>query len=141
MAYWILKTEPSTYSFQQLVKERKTVWDGVKNPQAQSYIRSMESGDLLLIYHSGEGKCLVGLAEVLGMPYADPKHPNLCVVEIAAKQALKTHVTLAEIKAKPAFAELKLVRQSRLSVVPVPKKMWDLLMKMTGEEKTRPKYP
>lgn len=136
MGYWILKTEPSAYSFDNLLKDKKAVWDGVRNPQALINIRSMKKGDLVFIYHSGEGKCIVGIAEVAGDPYPDPKQKDtkLSVIDLIAKSPVSKQVTLAEIKANPKLAELKLVRQSRLSVIPVPQSMWVELMKMAGEK-------
>ncbi len=136
MGYWILKTEPSAYSFDNLLKDKKAVWDGVRNPQALINIRSMKKGDLAFIYHSGEGKCIVGIAEVAGDPYPDPrqKDPKLSVIDLIAKSPVSKQVTLAEIKANPKLAELRLVRQSRLSVIPVPQSMWIELMRMAGEK-------
>ena len=136
MAYWILKTEPSTYSFDDLLKDGKVVWDGVRNPQALINIRSMKKGDHVFIYHSGDGKCIVGIAEIATGPYQDPKleESKLVVVDLIPKGKTSKTVTLAEIKANPKLTELKLVRQSRLSVVPVPATMWTELLKMAGEK-------
>lgn len=133
-AYWILKTEPSTYSYDDLEKEGRTVWDGVKNAQALIHIRSMKAGDRALIYHSGDGKALVGLARIAAAPYADPAaaDPKLVVVDVEPERRLPREVTLAEIKAEPAFAQLGLVRQGRLSVVPVPPDQWRKLLAMAG---------
>ena len=118
--YWILKTEPSSYSFDRLVKERRAVWDGVSNALALKHIRSMAKGDQASIYHTE--------------PYPDPKgdDPKLAVVDIEAGAPLGRPVTLAAIKADPAFAELALVRMSRLSVVPVPPNLWKRLLAMGG---------
>jgi predicted RNA-binding protein with PUA-like domain len=128
--YWILKTEPSTYSFDRLVKERRAVWDGVSNALALKHIRSMVKGDQAFIYHTGDEKALVGLARIVSEPYPDPKgdDPKLAVVDIEAGAPLARPVTLAAIKADPAFAELALVRMSRLSVVPVPPDLWKRLL-------------
>jgi predicted RNA-binding protein with PUA-like domain len=133
-AGWILKTEPSTYSYGDLEKEGRTVWSGVKSAQALIHIRSMKAGDRALIYHSGDGKALVGLARVTTAPYADPAagDPKLAVVDIEPERRLPREVTLAQIKAEPAFAQLGLVRQSRLSVVPVPPDQWRRLLAMAG---------
>jgi predicted RNA-binding protein with PUA-like domain len=130
--YWILKTEPSTYSFDRLVNERRAVWDGVNNALALKHIRSMVKGDQAFIYHTGDEKALVGLAQIVSEPYPDPKgdDPKLAVVDIEAGDRLAHPVTLAAIKADPAFAELGLVRMSRLSVVPVPANQWKQLLKM-----------
>ena len=128
--YWILKTEPGTYSFDRLVSERRAVWDGVTNALALKHIRSMAKGDHAGIYHTGDEKALVGLARIASDPYPDPKgdDPKLAVVDIEAGDRLAHPVTLATIKADPAFAELGLVRMSRLSVVPVPADQWKRLM-------------
>lgn len=133
--YWILKTEPSTYSYDQLEADGRTVWEGVKNAQALIHIRSMKAGDQALIYHSGSGKTLVGRAAVVTQPYPDPASgdPKLAVVDIEAKGRLPREVTLAEIKADKAFADLGLVRQGRLSVVPVKPDQWKRLLAMSRE--------
>jgi predicted RNA-binding protein with PUA-like domain len=136
MNHWILKTEPSTYSFDDLLKDKKATWDGVKNPQALANIRSMKIGDPVMIYHTGEEKRIVGLAEIVSEPYADPKlkDPRMAVVDLVTKKKLSKEVSLAEIKVNPKFKDLKLVRQSRLSVIPVPEPMWKDIMKMAGEK-------
>jgi predicted RNA-binding protein with PUA-like domain len=134
VAYWILKTDADTYPFDQLERERRTVWDGVTNALALKHIRSMAPGDTVLIYHSNVGKDLVGLARVASAPYADPKHndPKLAVVDIETDRRLPKPVSLAAVKADPAFAELGLVRMSRLSVIPVPADQWKKLLQMGG---------
>jgi predicted RNA-binding protein with PUA-like domain len=132
--HWILKTDADVYPFEQLERERKAVWDGVSNPVALRHIRSMAPGDPLLIYHSGQGKELVGLARVASAPYQDPKKndPKLSVGEVEAGERLPKRVTLAAIKADPFFADLPLVRMPRLSVIPVPEAQWDKLLSMAG---------
>jgi predicted RNA-binding protein with PUA-like domain len=130
--HWVLKTDADSYTFDQLVRDGRTVWDGVSNAVALKNIRSMVQGDQVLIYHSGEEKALVGLARVASAPYPDPKNPQLTVVDIAAGPPLPQKVTLAEIKADPAFAELALVRQPRLSVGSVPPGLWNRLLGMAG---------
>lgn len=134
MAYWILKTDADTYPFDQLERERRTVWDGVSNPLALKYLRSMSAGDGALIYHSNVGKELVGLARIASAPYPDPKRkdPKLVVVDIEAERALPNRVPLSAIKADSAFADLALVRMSRLSVIPVPAEQWKKLLAMAG---------
>lgn len=129
--YWLLKTDPDTYSFDDLEREGQTVWDGVSNPQALIYLRQMRAGDSALIYHSGADKCLMGLAEIRSDPYASPKaaNPKLVVVDLRCGKRVGRRVTLAEIKADGAFAEFGLVRQSRLSVMPVPSVLWKRLSK------------
>ena len=134
MAYWILKTDADTYPFDQLERERRTVWDGVTNALALKHIRSMAPGDAVLIYHSNVGKELVGLARITSAPYPDPKgkDPKLVVVDLEAERRLPKPVTLAEVKADPAFSDLGLVRMSRLSVIPVPAEQWKKLLQMGG---------
>jgi predicted RNA-binding protein with PUA-like domain len=133
-SHWILKTEPSSYSFADLERERRAVWDGVTNPVALKHLRSMQKGDSVLIYHTGDEKRIVGRAMVVGEPHPDPKagDERIVVVELEAGDPVPTPVTLAQIKADPAFAELGLVRQGRLSVVPVAAAMWSRLLGMAG---------
>ena len=121
MAYWLLKTEPGTYSWGDLVRERETRWDGVRNAAALQNIRAMQPGDTAVIYHSGDERQAVGLASVTTAPYADPEagDPRWAVVDVRAERALEPPVGLAALKADPLFAESPLVRISRLSVVPL----------------------
>jgi predicted RNA-binding protein with PUA-like domain len=130
MAYWILKTEPSTYAFDDLVREGTTVWDGVANNTALIHLRSMQPGDEALVYHSGDERALIGRARIVTGPYADPKldDPKRVVVDVAAGARLPQPVPLATIKADPAFAQLGLVRLPRLSVVPVSDELWSRLL-------------
>jgi len=132
--HWILKTDSEVYPFEQLERERRAVWDGVSNPVALRHIRSMAPGDPLMIYHSGSTKEIVGLAKVVSEPYPDPKQPErkLTVVEIEAGRRLPKPVSLAAIKADPEFSNLPLVRQPRLSVIPVPEPQWKRLLSMAG---------
>lgn len=120
-SHWLLKTEPSTYAWDDLVREKTAVWDGVSNPVALRNLAAMKPGDDALIYHTGNEKAVVGLARVTKAAYPDPKakDPKLLVVEIAPVRALARPVSLAEIKADRAFADSPLVRQGRLSVVPL----------------------
>lgn len=135
MAYWILKTEPSTYSFADLQREGRTVWDGVANNTALIHIRSMQPGDEALIYHSGDERRAVGLARIASAPYADPKldDPKRVVVDVEIGRSLAQPVSLATIKADPFFAQLGLVRLPRLSVVPVSAEQWRTLLCLAGE--------
>lgn len=118
---WLLKTEPSTYSFAQLQRDKRAVWDGVKNPQALKNLGHVRKGDRLFIYHTGDEKAVVGIATALGSAYPDPKQkdPKLLVIDIAPASALPRPVTLAEIKANPKLQTWELVRLPRLSVMAV----------------------
>jgi predicted RNA-binding protein with PUA-like domain len=127
MAHWLLKTEPDGYAWDDLARDKKTAWSGVANAAALKNIRSMKKGDLALIYHTGDQRCAVGIAEVVSDPYPDPNEPDerRVVVDVKARKKLAHPVTLAEIKADPKFAGWDLIRISRLSVVPVPEEMWN----------------
>ena len=134
MNRWILKTDSDVYPYDRLEQERQAVWDGVSNPVALKHMRSMAPGDPLLIYHSGGTKEIVGLARVIRNAYPDPQgtNPKLVVVDIEVDRRLPRTVSLATIKADPAFADLALVRQPRLSVIPVPEPQWKKLLTMAG---------
>ncbi len=134
MRYWILKTEPEHYSYADLVRDGATVWDGVANSVALKHMREMQPGDQALIYHTGAERRAVGLAELTSAPYPDPQlgDPKLIVVDLRPLQPLPRPVELATIKADPFFAEFALVRQGRLSVVPVTPEQWARLMAMAG---------
>ncbi len=123
---WLLKTEPSAYSFAQLQRDRRTVWDGVKNPQALKNLGQIQKGDRLLIYHTGDEKAVVGIATALSAAYPDPKKKDakLLVIDLAPAAALPRPVTLAEIKASPKLKGWELVRLPRLSVMPVSAEQW-----------------
>ena len=131
--YWLLKTEPSTYSYGDLVKEKKTMWNGVMNPVALRNIGLMKKGDLTFVYHTGGEKAVVALAEIVSEPYPDPKDKSLTVIDIKPKVKLPRPVTLAEIKAEKLFKDFLLVRISRLSVMPVTKIWWDAINQMAME--------
>ena len=124
---YLLKTEPSVYSFADLEREKSTVWDGVTNPVAVRNLRAMKPGDRLVIYHTGDEKSAVGTASVISVDAADPKTPQ---VKIKAGKALGKSVTLADVKANKLFAGSPLVRQGRLSVVPLTAAQFKFL---TGE--------
>lgn len=113
---YLLKTEPTVYSFADLVKEKQTIWDGVTNPTAVKHLREMKPGERLVIYHTGDEKTAVGTATVVSVDAADPKTPQ---VKIKAEKAIDKPMTLAGIKALSLFADSPLVRQGRLSVVPL----------------------
>ena len=136
MAYWLIKSEPSAYSWDQLVKDKKTSWTGVRNFQAQINLKAMKVGDRAFFYHSGEGKEIVGIAEVTKTAYPDTtdKDGKSVTVDFKAVEPVNKAVTLSEIKADPKFKEMKLVRQSRLSVVPVSDEHWKLLLKMSADK-------
>ena len=119
--FYLLKTEPSVYSFANLQRDKTTTWDGVTNPAAVKHLREMKPGASLLIYHTGDEKAAVGTAKVVSVDASDPKAP---LVKIQAATALKKPVTLAEIKAHKLFADSPLVRQGRLSVVPLTEAQW-----------------
>jgi predicted RNA-binding protein with PUA-like domain len=123
---WLLKTEPSAYSFAQLERDKRTVWDGVKNPQALKNLSQVKEGDRLLIYHTGDEKAVVGVATALSAAYRDPKKndPKLLVIDLAPVALLPRAVTLAEIKASSTFKGWELVRLPRLSVMPVSAAHW-----------------
>lgn len=134
MSYWLVKTEPSTYSFDDLRREKRARWDGVTNPVALKNLREMAAGDEVLVYHTGDEKACVGLARVASAPYPDPKNAKLTVVDLEPIRPLAKPVTLAAVKADPAFAEWALVRIGRLSVMPVPAGLWKRVLEMAGED-------
>lgn len=133
---WILKTEPSEYSFDRLAKEGRAVWDGVTNPLALRHLCEMAVGDPVLIYHTGDEKAAVGLARVARGAYPDPKgnDPKHVVVEVEYVRPLKHPVSLKAVKADPGFADFALVRMGRLSVVPATAEQWKRLLEMAGEK-------
>jgi predicted RNA-binding protein with PUA-like domain len=133
MAQWLVKEEPEHYSYDQLVKERKTVWAGVKNPLAQKHLRSIKRGDRVFYYHTGKEKAIVAIATAASDAYPDPKDTTnkSFVVDVAPVKKLARPVTLAEIKADRAFAAFPLVRMSRLSVMPVTDDEWERIEKMS----------
>ncbi len=134
MAHWLIKSEPSAYSWQQFVKDKKTSWTGVRNAQAAINLKAMKPGDRCFFYHSNEGKEIVGIAEVAKAAYPDPtdKDGKAVTVDVKAVEPVKTPVTLAAIKADPRLKDFGLVRQSRLSVVPVSDAQWALILKMSA---------
>jgi predicted RNA-binding protein with PUA-like domain len=131
MNYWLVKTEPDSYSWSQLVKDKKTVWDGVRNFQARSHLKKMEKGDLVFIYHTGDEKAIVGIAHVGKAAYADPKDAEWVVVELIPDRPLKKPVTLAQIKSDKRLSDMVLVRASRLSVQPVKPAEYDLITQLS----------
>jgi len=135
MAHWLLKTEPKSYSFQDLSRDRRTRWDGVTNPQAVANLRAMRAGDSLLVYHSGE-KRVVGLAQLVREAYPDPADPDRVAVDVAAGGELAAPVPLAALRSDPAFRDSPLLRQGRLSVVPITAGQWSAVERL-GKGATR----
>jgi predicted RNA-binding protein with PUA-like domain len=126
---WLFKTEPANYSFADLERDEETMWDGVTNALALKYLRLVEEGDTVLIYHTGDEKALVGIAEIVRGAYVNPEEddPKLSVCDVRFVRHLEKPVTLAQIKAIPELSEWQLVRNARLSVVPVSDEVWQLL--------------
>jgi predicted RNA-binding protein with PUA-like domain len=134
MKYFLAKTDPETYSIDQLEKDKQTVWDGVTNPQAVRAIREMRPGDRVLIYHSGGNSAIVGLARVVSEPRTDPKNPKSAVAGFEFLRRIDPVVTLAEIKQSKLFDDWALVRQGRLSTMPAPEAFVAWLRKKTGDK-------
>ncbi len=132
--YWLLKTEPSDYSYADLKRDGTTVWDGVSNNLALKHLRNIKAGDLAFLYHTGKERALVGIAEVISDPYPDPKKSDakLAVVDVKAREELPQSVSLTEVKAESEFSDFLLVRLSRLSVMPVTSPQWNRLLAMAG---------
>ncbi len=130
MAHWLLKSEPFKYSWDQMVKDGRTHWDGVRNHQAAANLKAMRVGDQAFFYHSNEGKEIVGIVEIFRTAYPDPSDDagRFVMVDVAPVRAVKVPVTLAQMKADAALADLALIRQSRLSVVPVSDVHWAHIM-------------
>ena len=132
MAHWLLKSEPSSYSWERLVADGRTHWDGVRNPQALANLRAMKLGDRAFFYHSNEGKEIVGVAEVVSTFYPDPadKSGKLGMVDIKPVFPAAVPVGLKAMRANPDLSSLSLLKQSRLSVCPITEKEWSVLCKM-----------
>lgn len=126
MALWLLKTEPEEFNFDDLVKAKRAVWDGVANPTALKHIRTMKKSDQAIIYHTGKEKAAVGIAQVVTDPYPDPRagDPKIVVFDLVPIRRFTRPVTLTQIKSDPEFAGWELVRIPRLSVMPVPPALW-----------------
>jgi predicted RNA-binding protein with PUA-like domain len=133
MARWLFKTEPSDYGYPDLERAGKAVWDGVRNAVALKHLRAIAKGDDILIYHTGDEKAVVALARATSGAYADPKDPALAVIDLAPLRRLAKPVTLAAVKADPAFAAWELARLPRLSVMPVPDAVYKRLLALAGE--------
>ncbi len=134
MNYWLVKSEPSTYSWEQFVKDKKTTWDGVRNYAARIHLRAMKKGDEVLYYHSNEGMEIVGIAKVDKEAYQDPTTDDdkWVAVDLKPFKRLTDTVSLAQIKDDKRLQQMALVRLGRLSVQPVSKEEWNIIMKMSG---------
>ena len=132
---WLVKTEPSAYSFQQLMKDKQTVWDGVKNNLALKNMKGVRKGDWVMIYHTGKERAAVGIARAVSGAHPDPgkKDPKLLVFDVAAVKPLPRPVTLAELKDLPKLASFDLLRLSRLSVMPVSDDQWKTIVSLGGK--------
>ena len=131
-SHWLMKSEPFKYSFAQLLRDGTTTWDGVRNFEARNNLRAMKAGDLVLFYHSSEGKAVAGVAKITREAYPDPtaEGEDWSVVELAPVVPLKLQVSLEDIRSEPDLAEIQLLKRSRLSVVPVSKDHFDRILKM-----------
>lgn len=136
MAYWLVKSEPSSYSWEQLNKDKQTAWTGVRNYAARNHLKAMKKGDEVLFYHSNEGVEIVGIAKVSKEHYQDPTtdDTNWVVVDLKPARKLKKPVTLATIKADKRLSEMALVRLGRLSVQPVTADEWEIILQLSGEK-------
>ncbi len=134
MQYWLVKSEPSAFSWEMLVKAGKTTWDGVRSYAARNNLKAMKKGDEVLFYHSNEGLCVVGIASVAKEFFQDPTttDPNWVAVDIKPVKALKRPVTLTEMKAEKKLANMALLRIGRLSVSPVSPEEWKVILEMSG---------
>ena len=130
--YWLVKSEPGTYAWETFAKEGSTCWDGVRNPLARKHLQAMRKGDLALFYHSGKPKEVVGIAKVTREAYPDPTAdaPRWVAVDVAPVRALEEPVSLEDIKTEPSLGELALVRQPRLSVMPLRKREFDRVLRL-----------
>ena len=131
MNHWLAKSEPSAYSWEELLKDKKTAWTGVRNYAARIHLKAMKKGDQVFFYHSNEGLCIVGIAKVVKEAYPDPTDKEWTAVDIAPLETLKKPVTLAQMKAEKKLAGMALIRIGRLSVSPVSKAEYDIIIKMS----------
>jgi len=135
MSHWLIKSEPFVYSWEQLMKDGRTSWDGVRNFSARLNLRSMKKGDLTFFYHSNEGKEIVGIATIVREAYQDPTTAeDWSAVDVAPVRALRIPVTHAQIKQEPKLTQMALMRLSRLSVQPVTATEWKLILSMSGDK-------
>lgn len=133
MNYWLVKSDPETFGWNELTRDGKACWDGVRNPVARNNLKAMRKGDLALFYHSGKVKAVMGIAKVIGESYPDPttKDSRWLAVDLAPVEALQTPVTLAQVKAEKSLRHIALVRQARLSVMPLDKDAYDKILSLT----------
>lgn len=134
MAYWLIKSEPFKYSWEQFLKDKKTFWDGVRNYGARNNLKAMKKGDLAFFYHSNEGVEIVGIAEVIKEHYPDPEDEKWVMVDFKPKKTLKNPVKLTQIKAEPSLQNMDLVRLGRLSVQTVKPEEWEKVLELAGEK-------
>jgi len=135
MAYWLIKSEPDCYSWDQLKSDGRTHWDGVRNAAALQFMAQTKKGDQCFYYHTGNEKAIIGIAEVVRGSYPEPgeDNPRFVLFDVKPKKALKRPVTLKKIKADRRFADFALVRISRLGVMPVPEPLWHAILEMSEE--------
>ncbi len=134
MGYWLIKSDPETYGWADLARDGKTAWDGIRNYKARNYLRDMRPGDLVLFYHSGDEKSVVGAVKITSDPYPDTtaEEEIWTAVDVAPAWTLKSPVTLSTIKAEPSLENIHLVREGRLSVMPLDKKAFDFIVSLGG---------
>ncbi len=137
MNYWLMKSEPDVFSYEDLVRKKREHWDGVRNYTARNNMRFMKKGDIAFFYHSNIDKAIVGIMEIVNEAYQDPTTAETAwvCVDVAPKEKLKKPVTLAAIKANPRLAEMKLIKQGRLSVTDLSKAEFEEILKMSTQEK------
>jgi predicted RNA-binding protein with PUA-like domain len=133
MNYWLVKTEPETYSWDNLVADKKTTWDGVRNFQARTHLKAMKKGDVVFIYHTGDVKAIIGTAKVLSEPYPEPKDKDWIAVDLGPEKKLKKSISLTQIKGDKRLANMVLVRASRLSVQPVKPEEFEMILGLAAE--------
>lgn len=135
MNYWLLKTEPSVYSYTDLERDKKTCWDGVTSPGGLFQIKQVKKGDAAFIYHTGGEKQVVGIAEIASDPYVDPKagNPKIFVFDVKPKKRLKKPVTLERLKEDKRFKKARIVTEPRLSVQPMHVDLWHIILQVAGE--------
>jgi predicted RNA-binding protein with PUA-like domain len=129
--HWLLKTEPDCYNWSEMLEDKQTEWDGIHNYTARNFMRDMKVGDQAFFYHTGGKRLIVGIVEIVKEAYPDPADPRWNWVDVKYIRSLKRTISLKELKEHPALpADMKLFKQGRLSVVPIPKKEWDMILRM-----------